>query len=200
MGTSKPLLCFDEKTALELVLTAAAEAGVSGSVVVVGKNGREVMEAHALLRLSSETRWAFNEEEGSEQLRSLQIGLESLRGEALDGFFLPPVDHPLATSEDYRLLLGALAADRSGVNVFILSHASRRGHPILCRGALGPRFLQLSSSQTAREVIDRETLSYVLTPNANVLEDMDTPEDYRKLVGLYRERNEALSKRQGRKP
>jgi molybdenum cofactor cytidylyltransferase len=186
MGSPKPLLRFDGRTALEIVLSAAAEAGVEKSVVVAGKNGREVMDGHALWRRSPRVRWAFNDEEGSEQLRSLQIGLAALGGEALEGFFLHPVDHPLVTAADYRLLLEALAASRGGAGVFILSHARRRGHPILCRGALAEKLQALLPAQTAREVIEREEISYVLTPNAGVLEDMDTPEDYQRLLGLYR--------------
>lgn len=187
MGSPKPLLRFDGMTALELTLAAAGEAGVVTHVVVVGRNGREVMEAHAGSTCAKGARWAHNEEEGSEQLRSLQIALGVLGREAFDGFFLHPVDHPLATSADYGLLFNALETDRSGASVFILSHARRRGHPILCRSILAEKFLSLSPSETARDVIEQERISYVLTPNSGVLEDMDTPADYERLLGLYRE-------------
>ena len=185
MGSSKPLLRFDGRTALELVLGAAIEAGVGTSVIVAGRDARRVMEAHDFTSFGSKVRWAVNEEDGSEQLRSLQIGLSALRGDNYDGFFLHPVDHPLVTHDDYKLLLDAFVADRDEATVFILSHARRRGHPILCRASLAAKFLALSPSETARGVIERERIAYALTPNAHVLEDMDTPEDYSRLLKMF---------------
>ena len=178
MGSPKPLLDFGGRTALELVVGAAVDAGVASTCIVIGESGDAVQAAHGANPCFGRARWVHNRERGSEQVRSLQLALEALKDEQLDAFFIHPVDHPLATASDYSLLLRAFEADSGAHEAFILSHGHRRGHPILCRTALSERFLALGPDQTARAVIEQTRLSYVLTPNSGVLEDMDRPEDY----------------------
>jgi len=188
MGTTKALLQFGKRSALALALDAAAGAGVEESIVVVGENASEVLVAHDVASSGTTVTWARNEEEGSEQLRSLQVGLSAIAREMIECFFIHPVDYPLATSQDYLLLLGALAAGKPETTVFFLSHNRRRGHPVLCRAALAEKFLGLRPGATARDVVEGEKQAYVVTENAGVLEDMDTPEDYQRLLEAYRRR------------
>jgi CTP:molybdopterin cytidylyltransferase MocA len=187
MGSPKALLDFDGRTALRLALEAAAGAGVGESVVVLGRDADRILEREPLARLRIRARSVRNLEEGSEQLRSLQIALAAIEGEAYDAFFVHPVDHPLAAASDYRLLLDAFRAGGEAT-VRILSFGRRRGHPILCDRSVAPKILALPGERTARDVIERERIAYVTTPNAGVIEDMDTPEDHRRLVEQYRAR------------
>ena len=193
MGKPKALLDFDGRTALRLVVEAAAAAGVETSAIVVGHRSAEVMAAHVFEDLPGSRRWVLNADEESEQIVSLQLGLKALGAEACEWFFIHPVDYPLVTAEDYRLLLQSVIAkagsrqDREpAVRVVYLSHDRRRGHPVLCRGDLAPALLALGPAATAREVLEREPCAYVLTGNAGVLQDMDTPEDYQRLLALHR--------------
>ena len=188
MGTTKALLPFGKRSALALALDAAAGAGVEESVVVVGENASEIRVAHDAAPGGTTVTWARNEEERSEQLRSLQVGLSAISRESFECFFIHPVDYPLAASHDYRLLLKSLAAGKPETMVFFLSHKDRRGHPVLCRAALAEKLLGLGPGATAREVIEGEEHAYVVTENAGVLEDMDTPADYERLAGVYRRR------------
>lgn len=185
MRSPKPLLRFGTRTALEVALGAAGEAGVERSVVVVGESGDDVLALHENARRSAAVSWVWNREPGAEQLRSLQLALQSVAGERVDAFFIHPVDCPLATSWDYKLLLEAVAQDNDAHDVFILSHGGRRGHPILCRDALIKPLRALRADATARDVIEKARIAYVLTPNPGVLEDMDTPEDYARLLRVY---------------
>jgi molybdenum cofactor cytidylyltransferase len=186
MGTPKALLDFDGRTALSLVVEAAAAVGVETSAVVVGHRAEDVMAAHDFGDLPGSRRWVMNEEEASEQIVSLQLGLNALRVEERDGFFIQPVDCPLVTAADYKLLLDAAGRDEAGARVFFVSHARRRGHPVLCRGSLAAELLALSPPASARDVLERQPVAYVLTDNAGVLADMDTPEDYRRLLAVFR--------------
>jgi len=186
MGSPKALLDFDGKSALRLVLDAAAGAGVRESVVVLGGDADEILTPEPLAGMSALARSVRNLEEGSEQLRSLQIALESIGPDGCAALFIHPVDHTPASSSDYRLLLDAFQAGGGGATVYIPSFNRRRGHPILCDRSVAPRLLALAGDRTARDVIEREPIAYVVTPNAGVIEDMDTPEDHQRLLAAYR--------------
>jgi CTP:molybdopterin cytidylyltransferase MocA len=187
MGSPKPLLDFDGRSALELVLDAGAAGGAAESVIVAPMGLEEKLSA-ALPRSSARGRIVVNPDPGSEQIRSLQLALETILGERPGGFFIHPVDYPLALAEDYRLLLEAFRSSSDGSEVFIPSHERRRGHPILCAGALVDAFLRLPPGGTARVVIASAKVAHVPTRNAGVLEDMDTRADYERLLESYRAR------------
>jgi len=187
MGRPKPLLDFDGRAALELVLEAGAAGGAARSVVVAPAGLEEALSA-AAARSRVPARIIGNPDPGSEQIRSLQLALEAIRGERHEAFFIHPADYPLATGSDYGLLLAALRSSSDGSTVFIPSHAGRRGHPILCAGTLLEAFLGLPPGGTARDVISAAKVAHVPTPNDGVLEDMDTPEEYERLLEIYRGR------------
>ena len=99
MGTTKALLQFGKRSALALALDAAAGAGVEESIVVVGENASEVLAAHDVASSGTTVTWARNEEEGSEQLRSLQVGLNAIAREMIGCFFIHPVDYDRQADE-----------------------------------------------------------------------------------------------------
>jgi molybdenum cofactor cytidylyltransferase len=193
MGRPKALLDFDGKTALRLVVEAAAGAGVERSVIVAGPGA--TARGLGVEDVPLAIRWVTNPDPESEQAASLKLALEDLAapgkecGERIDAFFFQPVDFPLVTARDYRLLLEALAADRGATPVFYLSAAGRRGHPVLCRVALAAELCALGPDGSARDVLARQPAAHVLTENLGVIDDMDTPEDYERLLAAYRGRS-----------
>ncbi len=184
MGTSKPLLQFDGRTALDLVLEAGAAAGVCRSIVVVGVERDRVIEAH--VKAVPRVEWVVNPDPDSDQLRSLQLGLRALPEGGCFVFAIHPVDCPLVLAQDYELLVSAVRSDTDGCEVFIPRYGERRGHPVLCRGSLREPFLALVPGQTARDVIRAAKRLEVETPNAAVARDMDRPQDYSDLLDEYR--------------
>ena len=64
-------------------------------------------------------------------------------------------------------------------------YLGRRGHPIWFAASLIPEFLELDSSQSARVVLERHAseIRYVDVEDASILDDVDDPEAYRRLVG-----------------
>lgn len=183
MGSLKALLDFDGVCVLRRLVDAAHEAGVPETIVVLGPGGAGTPGAVDLTGRS--VSWVVNPVVGSAQLTSLQCAVQALP-ETAAGFIFQPVDFPLVQPADYRLLLDAAAEHRDST-VFYLSHKQRKGHPVLCRRAVGERILRLGR-QSAREVLAQESDRYVLTDNGGVLEDMDTPADYEHLLKRFRER------------
>jgi molybdenum cofactor cytidylyltransferase len=182
MGRVKALLDFGGRTALRRIVDAGTAGAADGVVVVVGQNAAEVQDACSLDDAGVPVRWVVNEERGSPQLESLKRGLESLRSETPQWFFFQPVDCPLVEAGDYAALLRRAEEPAGTAGVFYLSHAGRRGHPVLCRGDLAGAFIALDPGATARDVLQAQEAKYVLSENPGVLDDMDTPEDYERLL------------------
>ena len=185
MGRPKALLDFDGKTALELALDAVRES--APPIVVLGPNHQEIRDRVALDRV----RVAYNLEVDTGQTASLKAGLALLPSEA-EAFLFMPVDFPLVTSAEVARLTEAWRTTRdSSRAIFIPSHDLKRGHPVLCRREVAGELLSLPPGASARDVLHRDTgrIGYVLYPDAYVLMDMDTPEDYVRCLGAWRARN-----------
>lgn len=188
MGEPKALLRFGKRTALEVAVSNAVEAGVRRLVTVVGYRAEEIRSAHSFTGLPSEFRWVVNHDVDSPMIVSLQTGLHSLSPYLLDAFLFQPVDVPLVTAGDIRALITAHSERKEGETVFIPSHEEHGGHPVLCDASLIPDFLALDRGATARDVIRGQAVVYVETGNPGVLEDMDTRDDYRRLRGIFEAR------------
>jgi molybdenum cofactor cytidylyltransferase len=185
MGEPKALLRFGNRTALELAVHNAVSAGIRKVVTVLGHRAEEIRAAHSFLGLPVTFEWALNFSTGGPMLESLQVGLRALRTARLDAFFFQPIDFPLLLPDDYRALMAAFRGREAGERVFVPSYDNHRGHPVLCDLALRELFLGLRLEQSARDVIEQESVVHVETGNPGVLEDMDTREDYLRLKRVY---------------
>jgi molybdenum cofactor cytidylyltransferase len=182
MGRPKALLGFGSETALSLVLRAGSTHAARALVVV----GQELMSALDLSGACAGAEVVVNPRPQSEQLDSLQLALEALSASPPAGFFVHPADFPLVSAGDYALLAAAFRdPSLRAFQVFVPSHSLRRGHPLLCRWQLARAFLELPPGATARDVVARHAVAHVETPNRGVIEDMDTPEAYERLLARY---------------
>ena len=184
MGQPKALLDFDGRPALQLALEAVQRHGTP--IVVLGPNHFEIRDRVPLGR----AKIMLNLNPDTGQTASLQAALSILPKDA-GAFFFMPVDFPLVSAADVDRLVEAFRAERDPAKkIFVPSHDLKRGHPILCRRELAEEFLALREGASAREVVNRvnSRLAYVIYPEAYVLMDMDTPEDYRRCLEAYRVR------------
>ncbi|MCS5627626.1 MAG: nucleotidyltransferase family protein [Planctomycetes bacterium] len=186
MGQPKALLPFGEQNVIELVF--AAGAAVTGtSVVVVNPALADVLEAF-LPAGEQGVELVVNADPASEQIDSLKLGLErlaALPGGVAEWFFIHPVDYPLVGEADYRALAEAAVSEQGeGADLLQPVCGERRGHPILCRGSLAGSFLELEAGQTARDVVRSAKVRYVPSANPGVVDDLDTPEDYSRLLAV----------------
>jgi len=186
MGRPKAGLAFGETTALGLILFACREAGLQAPVVVAGAHGNEVRRAAGAAHVVQNSRWE------SGRTSSIQAGLAAISGEG--PVLLWPVDVCLPGVEVVRSLLAARRERTPGTPAlaWVPSHDGRRGHPVLLEGSVASRMLALGPDTPVRTVIhelDAEgALVHVLTKDASVLMDMNTPEDYERWRGEYRRR------------
>jgi len=186
MGEPKALLRFGKSTALELAVKNAAAAGVGRVVAVIGYQAETIRAAHSFTNVGIEFSWALNRAAESEQIDSLKVGLVALEREPIDAFFFLPVDHPLVTPADFAALLKAHRDHSGAERVFIPTYQGRRGHPVLCRSRMRETILELPPGRTARDALEAGGIVQVEVQNPGILEDMNTPQDYRRLREIYR--------------
>jgi len=184
MGRPKALLDFDGKTCLELALESVC--GLGTPVVVLGAAREEIQSR---VRLGS-VQVALNDDYDRGQTSSLKVGLACLAPSSA-AFLLHLVDFPLVSAEEVDALTGAFLRNRDpNKSVFIPSYGMQRGHPVLCRRDLADEFSALPDDAPLRTAINRhpQRILHVDCGQAYVLMDMDTPEDYRKCLEAYRDR------------
>jgi molybdenum cofactor cytidylyltransferase len=186
MGVPKPLLDFGGAPCLEIVRETCLEAGIDRQVVVLGHKARDIREAVSLDGASVITNPSWRRG----MICSIQIGLSRLPRDA-DAFFLFPVDYPLVRANTLRSLVSRFRSNGSAV--VLPSCEGRRGHPVLFDRSLVREFLHLGAGETARDVVHRHEseLLEVETDDRGVLQELNTPDQYRAALEAFRQRSES---------
>ena len=174
MGRCKQLLPLEGRPAVVRCLENIIAAGISDITVVVGAAGDEVVRAIAHLPVTV----ARNGMVGSDMAQSVRTGLESVDS-AAGGVLVCLADHPLVAPETFRRL--AEEHRTSPGAVLIPLYNGRKGHPTLFPR---PVIDELSVRATLRDVIGVHPERIKLLPldDPAVVEDMDTPADYQRIV------------------
>jgi molybdenum cofactor cytidylyltransferase len=188
MGRPKLLLPLGETTVLEHALSAVRSAGVAKVLVVVAPHATELAHlaesagAH-VLRLKEET---------PDMRATCAHGLawieEHFQPGPEDGWLLLPADHPTVRAEVVRSLLTA-AQENADKAIAVPTFQGRRGHPTWLRWTHVAAIRSLSPEQGLNAFIRAravETLE-LAWPSDEILRDLDTPEDYARLLREYTE-------------
>jgi CTP:molybdopterin cytidylyltransferase MocA len=182
MGRPKLTLPFGTRTVLEHVVAAVRTAGADPVLVVVSPDDTglaEVARAAAahVLRLPLET---------PDMRATVEHGLDWCERHYQPGpddcWLLLPADHPTLHPDVIRPLVLAAANDRSH-DVFVPSFEGRRGHPALLRWSLTPALRALPAGRGLNALFHEQPhlIAELPTDCADVIRDMDTPEDYEAL-------------------
>ena len=177
MGEFKPLLPFDGTTVIRRCAENLLRAGAEVLVVVVGHRGAET--AGALCGTGAVI--VQNPDYARTQMfDSLRLGLGALDGE-YDRVLLTPGDVPWVSPALVRALTEAEADFVCPVC------GGRRGHPVSLAGRCVPALLAYCGAGGLRGAAEALSFSAALveTPEIGVTVDLDTPEDYRRLLSLH---------------
>ncbi len=184
-GGAKQLMPWPEAGGPPLVVHVARQAlacsNVSSTVVTHGAAAGDIAAALADLPV----RMAHVEDWEAGQSRSVQVGLRALRDVVphLQGALFLLADQPGvspalldALVQLHRETLAPVVAPR---------HAGRRGNPVLFDAATFPEFERLSGDIGARPILQAHAaeIAWLDWPSPEVLQDIDTREDYEGRVG-----------------
>lgn len=190
MGRPKPLLEFDQETCLSLVLGACFSSQATETILVVGADS-EAVRAEAIRSARQRQASAFeivvNPAQDRGQTSSVKTGLEAMSGNS-DAFVIMPVDQPLVTSAEIDMLIQRFEMKPRGRTIFIATHDNRHGHPVLFADSHRLPILEMEDDDPLNDYVrirEGET-EEVDMMNPGVTIEMNTPEQYRRVLALYR--------------
>jgi molybdenum cofactor cytidylyltransferase len=177
MGAPKPLLPIQGRPAVVRCLESLRDSGIAEIVLVVNPEGGDIVDAAKDIP----ARVAVNERPGSDMAESVRAGLELVNRDA-EGVLVCLCDHPLVRPDTLESMISAHS--RMPGAIIIPVYRGRKGHPTLF-----PRFVleDLAKVATLRDVIGQHSAKITLldVDDEGVILDMDTPEDYRKILERY---------------
>lgn len=181
MGQAKLVLPYKGSTVIGTVLAALNAAGVSPLIAVTGGANEEV-EAE-IKRLPFDVLVTRNPEpDQTEMMDSLRLGMKHLP-EFLDAFLIVLGDQPQIQPEIVTRMVQEF--QDSHQPLIIPSYKMRRGHPWLIGRDLWAALQGMQPQQTMRDFLNQNSdrINYLDVDTNSILEDIDTPEDYRRASG-----------------
>lgn len=173
MGSPKALLRYEGCTFLERILHTLEGVSVDYRLVVAGRHAAEISECVPSVRV------VFNPDYERGMTTSFQAGIRALP-EGVHGTLVCLVDHPLVRPETVEALIR-----REGQGeVIVPRFQGRRGHPILISPAFMAEVEGLSPDRGVNELVRvlGAGIVEVEVLDPGILADIDTREDYRRLV------------------
>jgi len=176
LGAPKQLLEFRGRPVLAVVAGTLLQSPVDQVVVVLGHRSGEVAGALEGLPVKK----VINSRYASGQASSLRVGLEALEG-PVEGVLFALGDQPLVKPETIKLLVEKFG-EAGGIAAPF--YQGRRGNPVLFHRRFFPAIQSLEGDVGAREIIagHPESLRRVDVDDPGVLLDIDTWEDYRRML------------------
>jgi molybdenum cofactor cytidylyltransferase len=177
MGRPKALLRAGDRTFIRRILDALAGGGISDALVVVRPGDDEVIaEVEA-----AGARGVPNPRADEGQLSSLLAGLDAVDAPGVDAILVTLVDVPLVDPSTVRALLARRAV--SAAPILRAVHGGRHGHPVIFTRAVFDALRRADPSTGAKSVVRAFEVDDVEVDDPGIVEDIDTPADYRRLFG-----------------
>jgi molybdenum cofactor cytidylyltransferase len=176
-GSQKLLLDLDGVPMVRHVLEAASEGGCHQTVVVYAEDDvRRAIDGRA------ET--VFNAKSATGMASSLRVGLKALRPE-IEGAMVLLGDQPLVGSRTVATLLRAWRREGSRPAVAVSQGEDGWAPPVLLSREMWPQLLALRGDAGARQVLHGRPELLDVVPAPGRSDDIDTPDDYAKIVRLF---------------
>lgn len=177
MGDFKPMLNIGSMSIAKRIVATLKQSGIEDIVVVTGFHA-DALEHH--LAGSGIVFLRNGNYEHTQMFDSAKIGIEYLMGKC-DRIVFTPVDIPLFTSFTVVSLL------ESEGEIVVPVCGGEQGHPIVFSAAVAKSIVSDSGEEGIRGALMRsgaETVR-VEVEDGGILQDADTPQDYRKLLDYH---------------
>lgn len=177
MGRPKAMLTSGGRTFVRCILDTLREARVGGVIVVVRPGADEVIHE---ISQAGFGRAVLNDDPARGQLSSLLAGLDAIDGPQVAGVLVTLVDVPLVTAATIGSLLAR--ARETPAPIVRATYRGRHGHPVVFKRELFDALRRADPAAGAKSVIRACAVDDVDVDDAGVVEDVDTPDDYRRVI------------------
>jgi molybdenum cofactor cytidylyltransferase len=177
MGRTKQLLSWRGEPLVRKVVRTALSGGLMGVTAVVGASADEVNAAIEDLPIEI----VFNPAWQDGQSTSLEVGLKNLPQGAGGAVFLL-ADQPFIPATLIRTLVDMRS--RTLAPIVIPLVGGNRGNPVLFGWQTFEDLLAIQGDQGGRSIFSNYPLEWVEWHDPNVLQDIDTPDDYQRLLSI----------------
>lgn len=180
MGQPKQLLPVRGRPMVHHVTSALVALGLPQVIVVTGAHKEAVGAALADLPVDI----VVNESWAEGMSSSICAGLRALCPD-LQAVLLVLADQPALTTDLLQSLVAHYRA--SGAPIVAPVYRGRRGNPVIFDRALFPELLAVRGDRGGRSLIERyrEQAELVEVDDPAVIADVDSPEDYRRIMGGF---------------
>lgn len=176
-GPQKLLLDVDGMPMVRHVYEAASEGGCHQTVVVYGDD--EVKRA-----VNGAAQLVFNAQARSGMASSLHAGLKAMRPEVEAAMVLLG-DQPLVGSRTVATLLRAYRREGSRPAVAVSQGEDGWAPPVILSRELWAELFELKGDAGARQILHGRPELLDMVPAPGRPDDIDTPDDYAKIVRLF---------------
>lgn len=177
MGEPKALLTAGQRTFVRRILDTLRAAAVADAVVVVRPESDAVVREIAAAGYG---RAVVNGDPSRGQLSSLVTGLDAIDGPRVVAALVTLVDAPLVTPATIESLLARATISRAPI--LRATYENRHGHPVIFKRELFDALRRADPAVGAKAVFAANAVENVDVDDPGVLQDVDTPDDYRRLV------------------
>ena len=183
MGTQKLLLPYGGQPVIVHVVDELLRSPVDRVFVVIGEPGRQIREAMAGRRVHFVT----NPDAESEMLSSVRCGLTAVPADCAAAL-VALGDQPSIAAHVVERLVQAFRT--AGRGIVVPTYQDRRGHPLLLAMHYRDEILTGYADVGLRGVLEAhpEDVLGVEVATPGILEDIDVPEDYRRMLARFSER------------
>ena len=196
MGGAKALLTFPSSTVtfLARIVTVVLEGGVADALVVGRPDDQALRheveralgttQAMGPVRLqppAPRVRFIENHRADTGQLSSLIAGLNAADRPGVRAILVTPVDLPLFRAGTVATLLAAVSS--TSFPIARATHNGRHGHPVIFGRAVFDALRRADPDIGAKAVLRSHAVLDVEVDDPGVLQDIDTPADYARLLG-----------------
>jgi molybdenum cofactor cytidylyltransferase len=184
MGRPKLLLPLAGRTILEHVITAVREAGIDSTLVVVGPHVPDLV----LLAETAGADVLVLGEQTPDMRATVEQGLRWLERHFSplpdDGWLLLPADHPTIHSAVIRDLMDARQRNPQA-SLVVPTYQGQRGHPALLAWSHVAALKAFPEGLGLNLYLRQHAVQTLEVPvaSADILWDLDTPEDYARSHG-----------------
>jgi len=177
MGQTKQLLDWEGRTILQRVLENLSRSQVDEVILVLGHEAERIQQTLD----THKVKVVINRNYKEGMITSIQQGLINL-DDKVEAFFIVLADQPGLGPEVFDRLISEFRQASPQKSIILPTFRGRRGHPALFRAKYQKEALRIEGDVGFRQVLQEhpEEILTVEMDTDSILQDIDTPDDYRK--------------------